>query len=349
MKYQKIANKVAEAKFREKISQQQIGNNIYFTAERTFPQMLKELKVRIKRTRQDFDKLKKQKVDFSVYLELGAENCQRAMFLEKKYGVLGSASDISLASLQAADGFAKPLGFKLIPQRLVCDVYCLPFAPNSLPFIFCYQTLHHFPDPKPILQEIYRVLLPGGFFFFSEEPVKQTFNINLWRRPTNLRSWEKFLKYIGILPFISRIGKTEVDHGILEEVFGLKTWEKALNVFDQVEVYTKPYPTGPESISMKINGKNWLKPKLSTRTLIFFWGGGINAICQKKGAYEKSNLDSIFNLLYCPECLKNNKISKIIIAKTTYCQCCNQKYPNVGNIPILLPGVELKKLYPNLI
>lgn len=344
MKYQKTSNKQAEVNFRVKIAAQQCKSVVSFENERTFPQMFAELKRRTERTFDDFKRLKHKKINFSPFLEIGSEYCERPMVLEKKFGAIGFASDISLFSLQTAKDFCKPLGFSKTPPRIVLDANQLPFADNSLPFVFCYQTLHHFPDPKPVLMEIHRVLSPGGYFFFDEEPVKQSLNLDLWRRPTNLRPWEKALKYIGILPFISRIGKTEVDYGILEEVFGLDTWEKALDVFEQVEAKSKPFPVGPESIKYKNGKSGWIKPSFLTHLLIFLWGGGMGAVCRKKGNAPEKPM-SLTDALSCPDCKK--KLKK---ANGKYsCGNCKVTFPTVGNVLVLLGKQNLQSLYPKLV
>ena len=346
MKSQKIENKLGEVKFRKKISSQQSKNKKFFKNERKFGETVLELRRRVKRTSQDFKRLKRAGINFTTYLEIGAEYCPRASLLENKFACQGIATDLSLDSLSSAKNFQKFLGFKKIPQRVVCDAYNLPFPNSSVPFVFCYQTLHHFPNPKPILTEIYRILSPGGYFFFSEEPVKQWLNLPLWRRPTVLRPWEKALKYIGVLPFISRIGKTEVDHGILEEVFPLTTWEKALNVFDSVQTITKPYPFGPQSQNSK-SKSNWLHPKLSTKFLMLAWGGGIEAICKKEGSLLKNPPGNILNSLNCPNCLSRKKISaKLQLEKTgAFCPKCKRDYPKKAGILILLRDREMRKLY----
>ena len=41
---------------------------------------------------------------------------------------------------------------------------------NSFDFVFCYAAAHHFPDMQKTLEEIYRILKPGGTCFFFHEP-----------------------------------------------------------------------------------------------------------------------------------------------------------------------------------
>jgi len=341
MKIQSLKNKLGEISFRQNITSPQTRKKFKYKNELDFRQRLKELKKRIKKSHFDFKNLQKKGLDLSFYLEIGAENCQRAMILEEKFKAKGFATDISLESLKGAKDFLKPLGFKKLPQRIVCDASNLPFLNSSIPFIFCYQTLHHFPNPKPVLKEIYRVLAPNGSFFFSEEPVKQTLNLPIWRRPTVLRPWERLLKYVGILPFISRIGKTEVEYGILEETFSLTIWQRALDVFDYAEVKIEPYPKGPQS-TIKKNGKDWLKPKFPTNVFIFLLGGGISAICQKRAGLVKPKQNLISSFLCCPKCKQ-----KLESKDRFYCKKCNIHYPKITNIPILLKPQDLKKLYCN--
>lgn len=44
----------------------------------------------------------------------------------------------------------------------------LPFDTHSFDFVCLYWVLEHVPDPEPILEEIARVLKPGGWVCFSE-------------------------------------------------------------------------------------------------------------------------------------------------------------------------------------
>jgi hypothetical protein len=131
--------------------------------------------------------------------------------------------------------------------------------------------------------EAKRLLKENGVLFFNEEPIKQSYNLQMWRRPTKLRLWEKPLKWIGILHFISQIGKTETDAGILETSFDLNTWEQALNHFGQVNAKLTVFPFGPTKSFLKINNTKpgWLSSSHLINILVKFLGGNIQAICQK--------------------------------------------------------------------
>jgi len=48
-----------------------------------------------------------------------------------------------------------------------CDLVCLPFAQDTFDAVICTQVLEHVPEPLWVLQEICRVLRPGGRLFLS--------------------------------------------------------------------------------------------------------------------------------------------------------------------------------------
>ena len=341
MKTQKLESKIGEVKYRKKLTKQYLGKNKFFSNEPDTKEIISALKDRISSTKNDFVSLKKQGVNSTPYLEIGAEFGHRASILEEKYNSKGFALDLSLESLLQAQFFAKKLKLKKIPQRICADAYHLPFLDNSFEFVFCYQTLHHFPDPSPVAREIYRVLKPGGHFFVNEEPVSQRLNLNLWRRPTKLRAWEKILKYTLVLPFVSTIGKTETNHGILEETFNIKTWEKSLDCFENAAVWLKPYPLESESKINKKRSTDWLKPDLLTRSLINLSGGGIKILARKGGNLQSKSNFQIERFLACPLCLET-------LTKKLACSKCKTSYQSFKGIKLLLPKRLMVKLYPKL-
>jgi len=184
---QTLDHKKAEITFRKLISEQHLGKKIHFPEEFTHTEMLAELKKRLESTRRDFTQLQNNNVDFTSYLEIGAEYGVRSALVESEFGGQGIALDIARTPLEKTRFFAKYFKLQKIPIAVCADAHSLPFPNNTFPFVFCYQTLHHFPNPFPIVSEIYRVLKPGGYFFFAEEPVRQNFNLRLFRRPTKVK------------------------------------------------------------------------------------------------------------------------------------------------------------------
>ncbi|MBA7631328.1 hypothetical protein ES703_38859 [subsurface metagenome] len=127
-----------------------------------------------------FNGLRKKGIKLSPFLEIGAERTQCSMVLKNYYNADGFAVDLSKDMLQFAGVILKPLGFKKMPIRVCCDAYNLPFRNNVFPFVFCYETLHHFPEPTPVILEIKRVMQKGGFFLLASEPIKRKLKMKLW-------------------------------------------------------------------------------------------------------------------------------------------------------------------------
>lgn len=296
-------------------------------------ELMKLLSERAERARKTFTKLQKEGTPFTPFLEIGAERGQRAMLLASEFDAKGFMLDLSLDSLKEAESMKTQFDVPAIPQRVCADAYHLPFPDNTFAFIFAYQTLHHFPNPKPILQEVYRVLTSGGVFFLDEEPIRQTINLRLWRRPTKLRWWEKVLKGTLILHFLSEIGKSEVDAGIIETAFDLQTWQKALSVFDKVEATLSVFPLGP---SQTLSQLKQILPL--NHLLLKILGGNMRAFCTKKSKGETKQ-----PRLACPVCSDHPDLTKQRASWT--CLECKETYPINNGIPILIEKKLRQKLY----
>lgn len=335
MPTQSLKSKLGEVKYRAKITKQHSGEKVFFPNEPREREFARILKSRLDTYQKTFKNLDSKKLIKSPFLEIGAEYGLASALLETKFSARGFACDISLYSLEKAYNFAKKFNLKT-PKTICADANNLPFKSNSIPFIFIYESLHHFPDPRPVLAEIYRILSPGGTCLIGSDPIKQKFQIKLWRRPTHLRFWEKPLKFTLVLPFISHIGKTEVEHQIIENAFPINVWQSGLSIFDQVEATIQSRLGLTESLS-KSNTKSWLSPKLPTKLAIDILGGGIQAICFKKGQTLKppSNLD---DLLICPNChtKKHREILLIKKGPTLTCGTCRLTYHKHHQVLTLL-------------
>ncbi|OGD89371.1 hypothetical protein A3D81_00595 [Candidatus Curtissbacteria bacterium RIFCSPHIGHO2_02_FULL_40_17] len=334
--------KIGEVLFRQKLVNQHLGKDRLFFHESSAKQIRNILKERVASSHKIFQDLSRSKISLSPFLEVGAEKCQRSALLASKFNSTGFALDLSLESLKSAPFFAKNLGLKKVPNLICADAENLPFENNSFSFVFAFETLHHFPTPQKVLQEMRRVTADFGYVYFSEEPIKQDLNLKLWRRGYNLNSIEKILKKMLVLPFISKIGAAENQFGVLENEFSTKLWEKSLKDFIGASITIEPTFWGPKQKLIN-TGKRW-PINLATRLTISIEGGGITVLYKKSGT-EQRKKTKLTDLLRCPLCKKLNITrfkNKII------CKFCRARYPIVNSVYVLIEPKLRKRLYPNL-
>lgn len=332
--------KIGEVLFRRQLSNQHLGRGQAFPGQPDEKQIIGVLAQRVVDSRSIFKNLLEQNVPLSPYLEIGAEKCQRASLLSSEFWGKGFALDLSFESLKSAQFFAKKLKLKKMPVLVCADAENLPFADNSLPFVFAFETLHHFPHPKRVLLEMERVCSNGGHVYFSEEPVLQSVNVALWRRDFNLNSFEKVLRKLYLLPFMSTLGGSETKYNVIENQFSLSTWKDALSLFPDLELMFEPVFWGPKS---KTVGAKWQINPL-TRLFMAIEGGGITALAKIKKAQKPKTLKNIFEVLVCPKCHRKLKKDN----PNFICVSCRKTYPVKNNVIFLLEETLRKKLYPGV-
>lgn len=338
--YQSVKAKIGEVTLRQHLVKQHLGETSCFAGAPDQKQILQLLKERVANTKQAFKAFPKD-VKLSPFLEIGAEKGQRSCLLTSKFNCQGFALDLSLDSLKSAAFFAKKLKLNKMPVLICADAENLPFTNNSFPFVFAFETLHHFPKPHIVLQEMNRVASKGGHIFFSEEPIKQAVNLGFWRRDYNLSILEKILKMLLILPFISSLGGVETKFGVIENTFSLSTWQEAISIFKLVDITIEPVFWGPKA--KLFTNKKW-SINLLTRLLVAIQGGGITMLAKKEGLFSKSTKD-ILILMSCPVCKKS---SLKHYKNSLLCTFCKTNYPVVDNIYIMLVPALRKKIYPYL-
>lgn len=336
---QPYKSKMGEVIFRQKLITQHLGKEMVFLGQPDQKQITKVLSQRVENSRTIFKNVSKRKISLSPFLEIGAEKCQRAALLSSEFNAQGFALDISFESLKSAKFFTQKLDLKKLPILICADAENLPFENDSLPFVFAFETLHHFPNPKKVLREMKRVTASRGYVYFSEEPVKQTINLPLWRRDFNLNSFEKILRKLYILPFLSILGASETKYNVIENQFSLSTWKASLKDFEDLELTLEPVFWGPKN---KTDGKWQINP--ITRLLIALEGGGITALAKIQKTKKANHSKNIFDLLACPSCHKKLKKETSAFA----CLSCQKTYPVKNNVIFLLDVALRKKLYPNI-
>jgi len=344
MKKQLIAHQKGEIEFRKKLYLQQVENRTLLDNEFDGAGIEDILADRMKKTHDQMTLLQKMNISLSPYVEIGAERCQRSLVMENDLGLNGGAAvDISFDMLRSCSHYQSVFDKVNSPIRICCDANNLPFMTSSIPFVFCYETLHHFPDPSPIIREIERVLLPGGCFFFDEEPYKQVLHLNLYK---GMKKYSKeFLtrsKGKRVLDrFFCAENCNEVDHGILENHgISLELWKQALAPFDDREVELTP---------TRFLTSNLFRPRSDVLYFAaYLLGGNISGICRKAGSIQNPNT-SIIDALICPSCRELG--SEVLLSRKNssfICSTCSKMYPIIDQVLFLFSYGKFAELYPEI-
>lgn len=113
-------------------------------------------------------------------LDVGSNTCGEAEYLSTK-GYLMIATDINESALSISrERVAKHS--RRSPHYLTGDAHNIPIADESVSFAILYETLHHMDDPHKVMNEVSRVLIPGGRAFLFEP-----YAYNPYRRLSELR------------------------------------------------------------------------------------------------------------------------------------------------------------------
>jgi SAM-dependent methyltransferase len=343
VKKQLAISQIGEVRFRKKLFQQQVEGKQIFNDEFDAEGIKKILKDRMEKTFNQMNSLKKTGVLKSPYLEIGAERCQRSLVMENDIGATGVAIDISYDMLKSCNYYMNLFNKCKMPLRICCDAYNLPFMKGSFPFVFCYETLHHFPDPTPIVKEIHKVLSPGGYFFFDDEPYKQILHFNLYKSnkvysERSLRSG-KVKKMMD--SFFSERSCNEIEYGIIENYdITVGHWKKALDFFENKQVRLR---------SLKgINSELFWPKHYIKFFLSYLLGGVISGTCQKSGDSIIKN-SPISEILICPFCNEKGYESNLSKGNLSFlCSKCGNKFPIVDNVIFLFSPNKFRKLYSDI-
>lgn len=340
---QTIENLQGEIAFRRKLARQHTTGEVLLPDYPDKDQHDRVLAERIETTARTFRDLEQLGIDFSTFLELGAERGHRALALVNHFNVRGVATDLSLDQLRTAPFFAAQFDLPRVPLRVCCDANRLPFRSDSVPFAFCYQFLHHFPGLGTIVPEILRVITPGGRFFFDEEPMGRLLQLHLYTRKktgypasrlAKLRQWVEDL--------VSDAACDEVEHGIIENhSMPMSHWQKALSGFDETDVCVRTL--------RHIRSRVGRFPTLANVPALLL-GGVISGLCRKETEPRSKAADDPARWLVCPKHPADGEPGFPLIPENDHYRCteCEERYPVVDDIPILIEPALRRELYPEI-
>ena len=342
METQSTEAKKGEIEYRRRLAQQHLSGEVLIADEFDQAAIEQILSDRMVKTRKQISALRAKGIPISPYVEIGAERGQRSLVLENDLDTNGVALDISFDMLKSSEYYAKRYGKEKLPLRVCADANNLPFLSNSIPFLFCYETLHHFPTPVPIINEIHRVLTPGGSMFFDEEPFKKVLHLNLYTPNKSYSTdtlgrsgFKKVLDY-----FFAAQSCNETDYGIIEnDQISLKEWKKAFEPFSEKNVSLTS--GGAITASMYPKKTPFLFP------VTYLLGGIISALCQKAGQVP-TEFRPISETLMCPTCRKAEAESAVYFDGQVYrCRSCAVSYPIHEGVLFLFTPEKLRELYPD--
>lgn len=109
--------------------------------------------------------------EFRQWLESTIRDPGKLSFLDAGCGVHGLNARECIAA-----GFASGVAIDINPDAISLNqdidakfgsVLDIPFRDSSFDFVVCSGVIHHTPDPEKAINEIYRVLKPGGLAYIS--------------------------------------------------------------------------------------------------------------------------------------------------------------------------------------
>jgi SAM-dependent methyltransferase len=265
-------------------------------------------------------------VEFSPFLEIGAGSGIRSLVLERDFSAQGAATDISQNALQNTFFSSVLLKASRIPLLICCDAHTLPFLPETFRFVFAYRTLHHTPNPVPLVAECYRVLGAGGYFFCNEEPLDTPLR-RILRGDRTLTSptsiFQRLAYKLGAEKVFWDDGAWERSVGITEARFDRWLWLEALRPFEQVSV----------TVNRKLKIRSDLRQPKWKASLSGWIGGNVRLLAHKTSG--KRATGNFLERLMCLDC--GSVLPPPNQGSPLACSVCGRVYPSSNGILRVLP------------
>jgi ubiquinone/menaquinone biosynthesis C-methylase UbiE len=275
------------------------------------------------------------------FLEIGANAGHTSYLLANQFGADGFALDLSADALRHGTALLDLWQLARSPVRIAGDAINLPFRDGSVRFVMACQMLSQFMDIESVFIEVKRVLMPGGVFLFTEEPLRRRLSLRLYRAPyqDRMKPWERKLFEWGLLGYLVR----DVIGAEQEESFGIRQnhkmylgdWRRLMSrhfAEHRCELVVPERGWG-ERVVKRAAG-DWRGAKLL--------GGVLTGMCRKEGAAPATSAMPAFEtLLRCPDCHHDLALDRNTLACT-----CGYRASNEGGVYNLIPAKLRAELYP---
>ena len=279
------------------------------------------------------------------FLEIGANAGHTSYMLANQFGGEGFALDISADALRHGIALMDRWKLSRAPVRVAGDALNLPFRDGSLRFVMACQVLSQFMDIESVFVEVNRVLMPGGVFLFTEEPLRRRLTLRLYRAPyqDRMKPWERKLFDWGLLGYLVR----DVIGAEQEESFGIRQnhrmylgdWRSVMaRHFAEVrwELFVPERGWGERIVKRAVRS-DWRAAKLL--------GGTLAGMCRKAGtAPAAGDMAPFETLLRCPDCRVGQAFS--LSQAEGLSHPCGYRAPDEGGVYNLLPTKLRAELYP---
>jgi SAM-dependent methyltransferase len=277
------------------------------------------------------------------FLEIGANAGHTSYMLANQFGGDGFALDISADALRHGIALMDHWKLSRAPVRLAGDAVNLPFRDNSLRFVMACQVLSQFMNLESVFREVNRVLMPGGVFLFTEEPLRRLLSLRLYRAPyqERMKPWERKLFDWGLLGYLSQ----DVIGAEQEESFGIRQNHR-MYLSDWRRLIGRHF--AGERLELFVPERGWGEKivktaALSDRRAARLLGGTLAAMCRKAGTPPATVAMPAFEtLLRCPDCHQS-----LTFAPDRSLSCtCGYRADHEGGVYNLLPAKLRAELYP---
>ena len=284
------------------------------------------------------------------FLEIGANAGHTSYMLANDFGGSGFALDISADALRYGVALMDRWGLSKAPVRVAGDATNLPFRDNSIRFVMACQMLSQFMDIESVFLEVKRVLMPGGIFLFTEEPLRRLLSLRIYRCPyqERMKPWERKLFDWGLLGYLVR----DVIGAEQEESFGIRQ-NHTMYLSDWRRLVTKHF--ADQEYEIFVPERGWgervmkrlaiqLDPHKSAWRAARLLGGTLAACCRKAGdAPAPETFERFEDFLRCPDC--HASLGRDA-SDTLRCAACGYAAANEGLVYNLLRSKDRAELYP---